>query len=61
MLAWGNLSKVGTFLTQLCLAYLVCFEGRVDPVPFELKDDHMGLGRWTLEVLTLTFLYPNLI
>lgn len=24
--------------------------GRVDPVPFEMKDDHMGLGRWTMEV-----------
>ena len=26
------------------------FVGRVDPVPFEQKDDHMGLGRWTMEV-----------
>lgn len=24
--------------------------GRVNPVPFELKEDHMGLGRWTMEV-----------
>ena len=24
--------------------------GRVDPVPFEQKDDHMGLGRWAMEV-----------
>lgn len=22
----------------------------MDPVPFEMKDDHMGLGRWTMEV-----------
>ena len=32
------------------LAYI--FAGRVDPVPFEQKDDHMGLGRWALEVGT---------
>ena len=24
--------------------------GRVDPVPIEMKDDHMGLGRWTMEL-----------
>ena len=29
---------------------LVFLKGRVDPVPFEQKDDHMGLGRWTMEV-----------
>ena len=24
--------------------------GRVEPVPFELKDDHLGLGRWAMEL-----------
>ena len=33
----------------------VCTIGRVDPVPFEMKDDHMGLGRWTLEVCQLPY------
>ena len=30
---------------------LLCWllAGRVNPVPFELKEDHMGLGRWTME------------
>ena len=35
------------------LAYI--FAGRVDPVPFEQKDDHMGLGRWALEVHTVYY------
>ena len=30
------------------------FVGRVDPVPFEQKDDHMGLGRWAMEVCSYT-------
>ncbi|XP_064397763.1 G patch domain-containing protein 8-like isoform X2 [Halichondria panicea] len=25
-------------------------QGRVEPVPIELKEDHMGLGRWTMEL-----------
>lgn len=37
------------------LAYI--FAGRVDPVPFEQKDDHMGLGRWALEVGTAYYYY----
>ena len=28
--------------------------GRLEPVPLELKDDNMGLGRWTYEVIQYT-------
>ena len=28
----------------------VSVPGRLEPIPFELKDDNMGLGRWTYEV-----------
>lgn len=38
-LGWQNGTGLGKFE-----------QGRVDPVPFEMKDDHMGLGRWTLEL-----------
>ena len=29
---------------------LLCSPGRREPIPFELKDDNMGLGRWNYEV-----------
>ncbi len=34
------------------MTLIVCFlcTGRVEPVPIELKEDHMGLGRWTMEL-----------
>ena len=37
-------------MSLLLYGFCVCVSGRKDPVPFEMKDDHMGLGRWTMEV-----------
>ena len=33
--------------------------GRKDPVPLELKDDNMGLGRFQMEVGTMTIYTIN--
>ena len=49
---WGNISKVCVCACARCVCDGVCVcAGRKEPVPFEMKDDHMGLGRWTLEVI----------
>ena len=42
---------VDDVIMTLCV---LVFVGRVDPVPFEQKDDHMGLGRWAMEVCSYT-------
>lgn len=38
------------YVLHLHSSHLYVCVGRVDPVPFELKDDYLGLGRWTMEV-----------
>ena len=39
-------------LSFLLLPPLLTFcSGRKEPVPFNLKDDNMGLGRWNYEVV----------
>ena len=44
----GNLVfRVCSFCVKIRFSHC---SGRVEPVPFELKDDHMGVGRWTMEV-----------
>ena len=47
----------------LCLSHFLRFllTGRVDPVPFEQKDDHMGLGRWTMEVRIILYFSHDLL
>lgn len=43
--------RTSMFFIYIFYSYNVStLTGRKDPVPFELKDDHMGLGRWALEV-----------
>lgn len=39
----------------LCCCLFVQYVGRREPIPFELKDDNMGLGRWSYEVRTLSY------
>ena len=46
---------VGALVIDVIMTlYVLGFVGRVDPVPFEQKDDHMGLGRWAMEVCSYT-------
>lgn len=39
-----------SLLFSLYCRLLVHYTGRREPIPFELKDDNMGLGRWSYEV-----------
>ena len=35
---------------RVCVCVCFMLSGRHEPIPFELKDDNMGLGRWSYEV-----------